>query len=127
MSAPSSPRVLVVDDDQDISEMVAIVLEQQGWEVATADNGLTALDRMRAGWQPDVILLDMRMPVMNGREFVSAYRAGPPPHVPIVLVSAARDARESAEAVAADAWLAKPFDIDHLLATVDRYRDSRLS
>lgn len=114
------PKVLVVDDDPDIGDMVSLVLEQHGYEVRSANNGLEALERIRGGWHPDVILLDMRMPVMTGPEFVSTYRVGPPPHARIVAVTAARDARESAASVAADDCIAKPFDLDELVEVIGR-------
>lgn len=115
------PRVLVVDDDEEISEMISLVLEDQGCDVAAAEHGQAALDRMHAGWKPDVILLDMRMPVMDGRAFVATYRAEPPPHAPVVVVSAARDARDVAASVTADDWLAKPFDVDALVEVIRRH------
>lgn len=115
------PRVLVVEDDEEISDMVTLVLEDRGWEVAVAQHGQAALDRLHAGLQPDVILLDMRMPVMDGRTFVARYRAEPLPRVPIIVVSAARDAREVAASVCADDWLAKPFDVSALVDVVRRH------
>lgn len=114
------PRVLVVEDDEEISDMVTLVLEDQGCEVAAAEHGLAALERLHTGWRPDVILLDMRMPVMDGEAFVSVYRTEPPPHAPIIVVSAARDARAVAASVTADDWLAKPFDVNALVDVVRR-------
>lgn len=121
------PRVLVVDDDAEISEMVRLVLEDQGCEVAAAEHGRAALDQIHAGWKPDVILLDMRMPIMDGRAFVATYRAEPPPHAPIVVVSAARDAHALADSVSADDWLAKPYDVRSLVDVVRRHTASELA
>jgi len=70
---------------------------------------------------PDVILLDMKMPVMDGWEFARVYRAAPGQHAPIVVVTAAADAAGRAAEVAADGHLPKPFDLDDLFRVVDEY------
>jgi CheY-like chemotaxis protein len=67
-----------------------------------------------------VILLDMKMPVMDGRAFAGAYRALPGPHAAVVVMTAADNPRNCSEAVCADGWLAKPFDVDDLLAEIRR-------
>jgi two-component system chemotaxis response regulator CheY len=113
-------KVLVVDDDDAIGEFVDWVLTDEGHEVTKAGNGAIAL-KLLEGLAPDVILLDMRMPVMDGWQFADAYRKGNYPRVPIVVVTAARDATERADEIGADAYLGKPFDIDDLLATVRRF------
>lgn len=114
-------RVLVVDDDEAIGEFVGWVLTDEGHEVTTAENGAVAL-KLLEHVSPDVILLDMRMPVMDGWQFADAYRKGNYPPVPIVVVTAARDVTERAGEIAADGYLGKPFDIDELLATVHRFQ-----
>lgn len=112
--------VLVVDDDDSIREFVSVALTDEGYEVLTAEDGAAALETVQRR-QPGVILLDMRMPVMDGWEFARAYRAFPDPHVPIVVVTAARDAADRAAQIQADGYLAKPFDLDDLLAIVERF------
>ena len=77
---PMPVRVLVVDDDPTILELV-MALEDEGYEVATASNGREALDRTTA-FAPEVILLDMNMPVMDGAAFTAAYRAAVRPPEP---------------------------------------------
>jgi CheY-like chemotaxis protein len=69
---------------------------------------------------PGVILLDMRMPVMNGWEFARAFAERHGRACPIVVVTAAENARLRAEEIGADAWLEKPFDVDAVLAAVER-------
>jgi CheY-like chemotaxis protein len=69
---------------------------------------------------PDVILLDMRMPVMDGWQFASAYRELPGPRARVVAMTAARDAARSGAEIGADGNLAKPFELDDLLNLVDR-------
>ena len=72
-------RVLVVDDEPPLRDLMRMVLEEEGYEVMTATNGEDALERTRT-FAPDVILLDMSMPVMDGRAFAEAYRhRGTPP------------------------------------------------
>lgn len=113
-------RVLVVDDDQGIREFVRTVLADEGYEVAEATDGQQALERCE-GVQPDVILLDMRMPVMDGREFARTYRQRPGPHAPIVVVTAALDVAKDAKEVGANGFLGKPFQLDDLLRLVEQH------
>lgn len=110
----SRPRVLVVDDDESIRQFIEMALGDDGYEVALAEegaDGLVASERFK----PDVILLDMRMPGVDGWHFAEAYRAGPGPHAPILVLTAARDAAEYAAEIGADAYLAKPFELAELL------------
>ena len=117
----SSPRrVLVVDDDESIRELVHMALSSEGHQVLTAPHGRAALEVI-AKSPPDVILLDMKMPVMDGWEFARVYRAAPGQHAPIVVVTAAADAAGRAAEVAADGHLPKPFDLDDLFRVVDEY------
>lgn len=118
--AESNSRVLVVEDQDDIREFVALVLQNEGYCVATADNGAVALEEVSR--KPvGVVLLDMRMPVMDGWAFADAYRRRPGPHAPIVVLTAAQDAAARAAQINADGFLGKPFELDDLLAVVARY------
>jgi DNA-binding response OmpR family regulator len=110
-------RVLVVEDDDSIRDLVDIVLTSAGYEVLTAPDGAAAL-QVVGTVHPDLVLLDMRMPVMDGWEFARRYRAGPEPHAPIVVVTAARDAAQRASEIDANGYLGKPFDMGELLALV---------
>ncbi len=112
-------RVLVVDDDPDIGEFVSLALSDQGYDVVTAPNGEAALLSIDEH-PPRLIVLDMRMPVMDGWEFTHRYRQRPGPHAPILVFTAARNAAERASEIEADAYLAKPFSLDELLALVER-------
>ena len=125
MSGPETGTrpVLVVDDEPDIRTFVRLALEDEGYGVVTAANGAEALEVLRAT-NPSLILLDLRMPGMDGREFVAAYRereshAASPP-VPIILVSASRLPEVDPEEFGADGVLHKPFDVDRLLESVAR-------
>ena len=113
-------RALVVDDDFDIAELVRLALTDEGHEVVIAVNGSAALQQ--ALETPfDLILLDMRMPVMDGWEFARAYQAMPEPRAPVIVVTAARDAAERAAEISADGHLAKPFSLEELYAIINRH------
>ena len=111
--------VLIVEDDEALREVVTTALSDEGYAVHAVPNGLAALDVVDRA-SPGLILLDMRMPVMDGWEFARRYRERPGPHAPIVVFTAARDAGERAAEVAADAYIAKPFSLDELLDVVAR-------
>lgn len=114
------PRVLVVEDDLDVVELITYMLEGAGYAAVTAENGREALART-AEARPDLILLDMKMPVMSGPEFAREYRAREARPAPIVVVTAADDAERRAAEIHADGCLGKPFDPDALLAIVRRF------
>jgi CheY-like chemotaxis protein len=111
-------HILVVDDDPAIRDVVADILEISDYAVQTASNGVEALDKVRQN-QPVAVLLDLMMPVMNGWEFLRACRREPPcAHVPIVVMSAARDASKDADALGAQAFLPKPFEVETVLSVL---------
>ncbi len=112
--------VLVVEDDLDLLGLVEMLLQDAGYPVRTASNGLLALQRV-AEEMPALILLDMRMPVMNGWEFAREFRARHGRACPIVVVTAAENAQLRAAEVEAEGWLAKPFDLDDVLRMVARF------
>jgi two-component system chemotaxis response regulator CheY len=120
-TSPASvgPHVLVVDDDPDILQAIRHTLDDEGYSVATAANGLQALERIRER-RPAVVLVDLTMPVMNGwqlNEQLQELGLG----IPVVFMTAAFRARAEAEQHGAAGYLAKPFDIDDLLDTVARF------
>lgn len=115
----ASLKVLVVEDDPDLAALEAELLEEHGHCVEVANNGREALAAVERA-APDLILLDMKMPVMSGREFVDEYRRAQPSPAPIVVVTAADDAQVRAAEVGASGWIAKPFDPDVLVEKVMR-------
>ncbi|MBI3522063.1 MAG: response regulator [Chloroflexi bacterium] len=116
-------RVLVVDDDDGIRDFVTSALSEEGYAVDEAADGAEALAHA-SSWDPDLILLDMRMPVMDGWEFARTYRDKPGKHAPIVIVTAALDVAKDAREIGADGFLAKPFQLDDLLRLVDQHTRS---
>jgi CheY-like chemotaxis protein len=112
--------ILVVDDDEPLRTMMQLALEDEGYPVVSASDGAEALEAVQAQ-RPRLILLDMRMPRVNGWEFAAAYRKLPGPHAPIVVVTAGHDAAQKAREIAADDHLGKPFDLDQLFAVVERH------
>jgi len=116
-------RVLVVDDDASIQGFLAEALADEGYDVRTADNGREALAVLRV-WRPDLILLDLMMPEMDGWTFRAEQRALPDAEaVPVIVLSATRELAAKAEGLAAAAVFAKPFDLDRLLSTIDGLTD----
>ena len=113
-------KVLVIDDDVDILSVISIVLEAEGFRVETAVDGKEALEAVQRG-MPDLILLDMKMPTMNGWEFAREFHARYDAKVPIVVLTAAEDARKRAEEVGAVGWIGKPFDLDTMVEVVRRH------
>ena len=114
--------VLVVDDDTSILDTVSSILSGEGYDVVSASSGQEALEAV-ARKLPLLILLDMRMPVMDGWAVARALR-GQGITVPIIVMTAAESARRWADEVGAEGYLAKPFGLDDLLATVERFRAS---
>jgi CheY-like chemotaxis protein len=112
--------ILVVDDDVDLRMMVVLVLETAGYAVVAASDGLEALDRLRARL-PDLMLLDMRMPRMDGWELGKRVRSTYGHKIPVVVMTAAERAEKRAMEIGADDFVAKPFDVDTLLRTVARH------
>jgi len=113
--------VLIVEDDSDLREMMAQLLTVEGFQAATASNGLAALEYLhRSDSPPDLILLDLMMPVMDGWQLRQALERDPElAPVPVVVLSALD--RPHAGQLGASAFLKKPLDFDRLLELVRRY------
>ncbi|MEO8632167.1 MAG: response regulator [Chloroflexota bacterium] len=109
-----------MDDDTSILDTVSAILSGEGYDVVSAASGQEALDAV-ARKRPQLILLDMRMPIMDGWAVARALR-DQGVDVPIVVMTAAESAKRWADEVGAEGYLAKPFGLDELLATVDRFR-----
>jgi DNA-binding response OmpR family regulator len=118
--ADGGPRVLLVDDDLQIREFLQDALADEGFEVRAAPTGRAALEAL-AEWRPGLILLDLRMPDMNGWEFRAQQRAQPDvAGIPVIVTTAGTSSQEDLASLAPDAVVPKPFDLDELMATVRR-------
>jgi len=117
------PHILVVDDDEGVREAMVNVLEAMGYSVASAINGKEALAYLREAATPDLIISDLAMPIMDGRQFRREQVKDPRlAKVPVIVVSALSDQTD----IDANEIFIKPVDVDIFLAAVDRYcRGSR--
>lgn len=119
-SAVAHCPILIVEDDADLREMMAQLLTLEGFHTTTVANGREALEYLSRGDRPEVILLDLMMPVMDGWEFRRQQEADPSlAGVPVIVLSALDQSRASD--VHATHFLKKPLDFDRLLDLVRRY------
>ena len=121
-SARQPQKVLLVVEDNDVARQgLVVLLEGEGYRVVTAANGEEALDRLRAGPRPDLILLDMLMPVLDGWAFLGRLRReGPRPPVPVVITTGTILTREWAAANGCQGFLRKPIETEPLLREIRR-------
>jgi CheY-like chemotaxis protein len=120
-AAHPAKRVLLVDDNFVTRETMNLILAGAGYQVVTAANGQDALERLRAHESPNLILLDLDMPVMDGMTFCQRRKQdGRLAAIPLVLVSSADDLAEKASSVGADSYLQKPVDSIQLLDVLQR-------
>lgn len=122
-AAPSQPAappcLMIVEDDHDHREVVREVLEEQGYRVETAVHGRDALGRLLAGTRPDLILLDLRMPEMDGWAFMAEMKARAElANIPVVVTSQAGEKVINSAPVSAG-YLNKPIDRARLLEIID--------
>lgn len=117
MSSSHGARILIVDDEPAIRRVLRANLEHHGFDVETAADGRTALN-LTARWHPDLILLDLGLPDLDGLDIVKAVRARS--NVPIIILSVRSAEREKVAALdlGADDYLTKPFGIAELLARI---------
>jgi CheY-like chemotaxis protein len=116
----STRLVLVVEDDVSIRHVIADLLEERGFRVVQATNGAEALDQLSV-LRPDVVVLDLLMPVMHGWDFMESYveKTGGE-RIPIVVVSVNPALPRSFSRFGVHSIIAKPFDVDDLVASVER-------
>lgn len=117
----SAKRILVVDDEVDILEFLQIILEDEGYEVVTSDKG-EYLEQLHNGGLPHLILVDVLLSGKDGRQIVKYLKGQKETkHIPIIMFSAHPSAEETARQAGTDDFLAKPFEIDVLLAKIARF------
>lgn len=120
-------RILVVDDDPDILDAIRFTLEDEGYAVTTTEKGEYAESLHDGnGGLPDLIILDVLLSGKDGRAICRHLKSRDETrHIPVIMISAHPNAAESAEAVGADAFLAKPWDIDTLIALIAHHMPGR--
>jgi DNA-binding response OmpR family regulator len=127
MSGPETSarrrRILAVDDDEGLLDMLALLLDQEHLDLRTAYGGHAGLD-LAMSWEPDLILLDLAMPDLDAAGFLASYRRLAPEPAPVVLLSGAMDGVKRAEKLGVTMFLAKPFDLGTLLDMVHTYARS---
>jgi CheY-like chemotaxis protein len=114
----SDSRVLVVDDDPDLVQLISGMLEILGYPVVTAANGAEALDAVDRE-RPALVVLDARMPILDGKGFSESLK-DKGVKIPILVITGAPDARKWAQDIGADGYLSKPFELTDLLEAVQR-------
>lgn len=114
--------ILIVEDDFYIREDLADILRNEGYEILTASNGQEACDRLRSQRAlPDVILLDLMMPIMDGWQFrAEQLKDASLAEIPVIVLSGAADIRKEAAALGAAGYASKPFKLDALVGTIRR-------
>lgn len=114
--------ILIVDDDADVRECIGEALEAEGYRVAVASNGAEALHLLRNNMlRPDLILLDIMMPVMDGRAFRVEQQHDPElASIPVLVFTAQGDHKRIAQELQAAGSLRKPLRLDELLSTIAR-------
>jgi CheY-like chemotaxis protein len=118
--AEGSCGVLVIEDEAVLRLLLTLVLADEGFEVRSAANGREALLILTL-WQPKIILLDLHMPVMDGSSFCAEQRQSSSlANIPVLLVSAAIDLKWQAVRLEAAGSIAKPYDVDELIETVNQ-------
>lgn len=118
--------VLVVDDDEDFRETVGFILSEHGWVVRSACDGLEALALLRGGLRPELILLDLSMPVMGGMEVCDELLHDPELcHIPVAILSGGQAAFDQPPPPGVR-LLSKPVRLDVLLAVVGASREQRI-
>ncbi len=116
-------KVLIVDDSITMVMSLKTTLTLHGFDVATAENGKSALDKLISGWKPDLILTDINMPLMGGLELISKVRVTPGlKFVPILTLTTESDAakREAGKRAGATGWIVKPVSGGDLIKVIKK-------
>jgi chemosensory pili system protein ChpA (sensor histidine kinase/response regulator) len=121
-------EIMVVDDSVTIRNVVSHLMQRQGWKVLTAKDGLEAIEVLHT-WQPDLIILDIEMPRMNGYEFMRSMRAREEfKHLPVIMHTSrgSKKHREKAESLGVNAFVTKPYEEEKFVALIEDLSSSHL-
>jgi two-component system response regulator MtrA len=109
--------VLLVEDDEATSQAIGELLELEGYGVRRVRNGADAIDALH-DFTPDVVLVDLQLPVMDGRSFIELYRRRVRPAASVVVMSGRHDGLAIAQSVGADGYVRKPLEIGELVRAI---------
>lgn len=114
--------ILIVEDDLDIAENLKALLVLEGYSTSISKDGREALDHLHADRpKPDLILLDLMMPIMDGFQFYQAQQADPQlSNIPVVVMTAGGNVEAKVQSLGVQAYFRKPLDVDRLFATIER-------
>lgn len=120
-------KVLVVDDDNDILDVIRIILEDEGYTVSTLNNARGIIDEL-TGNRPDLILLDVMLCGLDGREVCKKMKVNPTfKTIPVIMISASHNLNGVLDQTSADGFISKPFDIDNLISLVKSHSSRRIA
>lgn len=113
-------KILVCDDDEGILDMLEIILDSMGYHIIPEKNSLNIYSRIEKE-KPDLLLLDLWMPVLSGDQVLKALRRNPATEkLPVIVISASTEGKQIATEAGADAYIAKPFDMQSLVSSIQR-------
>jgi DNA-binding response OmpR family regulator len=114
----SNKKILICDDDPGILDMLSLILDDTGYEIITEHNSLN-LSHIIQRISPDLIILDLWMPVLSGDQVLKSLRQNSSTqHLPVIVISASQEGKNIAHQAGATDYIAKPFDIDDLIAKI---------
>jgi CheY-like chemotaxis protein len=116
----NNKKILICDDDEGILDMLELILEDSGFSIIPVKNSLQIYEEIKKS-QPDLIVLDLWMPVLSGDQVLRSLRKAPETtKLPVIVISASREGQRIANEAGASHFIAKPFDMDLLVSTVKR-------
>lgn len=119
------PKVLIMDDEPDILDAMALILDDFGYGVKTSTTGSNVFEMVDV-FQPDVVLIDVLMAGQDGRDICKTLKASDQTkNLPVIMVSAHPTVKESVFAAGADDFVAKPFDIHDLVETIQKHTTNK--
>ncbi|MVN93038.1 response regulator [Mucilaginibacter aquatilis] len=116
----SDKKVLICDDDEGILDMLGLILSDSGYQTIPVQNSLQIYEEIKRE-KPDLVLLDLWMPVLSGDQVLRTLRRSPDTeHLRVIVISASREGERIATEAGADGFLAKPFDLEQLISRVEQ-------